>query len=122
MGICGQLLVAVGPYIMYIIACGTDYLYYCIPEKSPYTLPLKRSCNNFSYCTLDFAYCILTRPRFSSNSKGACALCLRNPIVCVGCVTKVPDRCCMACMHEKEKHWAQCRAEMAVSCVKCYLI
>ncbi len=52
------------------------------------------------------------RPRFSANSKGACALCLRNSIVCFGCVTKVPGRCCMACRHEKEKHlkhFAQCR-------------
>ena len=47
---------------------------------------------------------------------------LRNSIVCFGCVTKVPYHCYMACRHEKGKHWAQCRAEMAVSCVKCDLI
>ncbi len=97
-------------------------MYYYIPEKSPYTLLLKRSCNKFLYCTLNFAYCILTLPRFSANSKGACALCLRKSIVCFGCVTKVPGHCYMACRHEKEKHFAQCRAEMAVSCVKCDLI
>ncbi len=99
-----------------------DFIYYYIPEKSPYTLPLKRSCNKFSYRTITFAYCTLTRPRFSSNSKGAYALCLRNSIVCFGCVTKVPGRCYMACRHEKAKHFAGCRAEMAVSCVKCDLI
>ena len=43
------------------------------------------------------------RPRFSANSKGGCALCLRNSIVCFGCVTIVPGRCYMACRHEKEK-------------------
>ncbi len=30
------------------------------PEKSPYTLSLKRSCNKFLYWTLTFVYCILT--------------------------------------------------------------
>ncbi len=62
-------------YILGILYSMLNLYYYYIPEKSPYTLPLKQSCNKFLYCTLNFAYCILTRPRFSGNSKGACALC-----------------------------------------------
>ncbi len=80
---------------------------YCyIPEKSPYTLPLKRSCNNFLYWMLNFVYGILTRPRFSANSKGACTLCLCNSIVCFGCVTKVLGHCYMPHRLENGKHWA----------------
>ncbi len=70
---------------------------------------------------MTFAYCILTRPKFSANSKGACALCLHNSIVCFGCVTKVLGHCYMACRHEKEKQRVQCHAEMPVSCAKCDL-
>ncbi len=62
------------------------------------------------------------RLSFSANSKGACALCLHNSIVCFGCITKVPGCCYMACRHDKEKQWVQWCAEMGFSCVKCDLI
>ncbi len=76
------------------------------------TLPIlynwnDRAINFFIECWI-LHTALWPRPRFSANSKGACALCLRNSIACFGCVAKVPGRCYMACRHEKEKHWA-CR-------------
>ena len=55
---------------------------------------------------------------FSANTKGVCALCLRNSMVCFGYVTKVPGRWYMPYRHEKEKHWEQCRVEMGFSSIR----
>ena len=68
------------PFASYIII----YL-----KKSPYNLPLGRSCKYIAI--LDYDLCFIERwpqPGFSANSRAACVLCLRYSFVYYVCVTK----------------------------------
>ena len=101
--------------------------YYYIPEKYPYTLPLEWSCNKslYMYWNDDLSFVTLwPRRSFSANSKGMCAVCLHNSIVCLGCVTKVLEHLFATCPTgmKRKKHWEPCHVKMGLSCVKYDLI